>query len=29
RFPHRNQILGRQSTQAEIDYLSKPGAGFG
>ncbi|MEO1544041.1 MAG: DUF924 family protein [Pseudomonadota bacterium] len=29
RFPHRNQILGRQSTQAEIDYLSQPGAGFG
>lgn len=26
RFPHRNAILGRQSTQAEIDYLD--GGGF-
>jgi len=22
RFPHRNEILGRESTQAEIDYLN-------
>jgi len=22
RFPHRNNILGRQSTQAELDYLA-------
>lgn len=22
RFPHRNEVLGRQSTQAEIDYLN-------
>ena len=22
RFPHRNKILGRQSTQAELDYLA-------
>ena len=28
RFPHRNPILGRQSTPEEMDYLSKPGAGF-
>ncbi|MCJ8518012.1 uncharacterized protein (DUF924 family) [Pseudorhizobium tarimense] len=28
RFPHRNALLGRQSTDAELDYLSKPGAGF-
>ena len=28
RFPHRNPILGRESTAAEKAYLSKPGAGF-
>lgn len=28
RFPHRNAFLGRQTTDAELDYLSKPGAGF-
>jgi Uncharacterized protein conserved in bacteria len=28
RFPHRNGLLGRESTGAELDYLSKPGAGF-
>ncbi len=28
RFPHRNAILGRESTAAELEYLSKPGAGF-
>ena len=28
RFPHRNPILGRESTEAEKVYLSKPGAGF-
>lgn len=28
RFPHRNAILGRDNTPAEIDYLSQPGAGF-
>jgi uncharacterized protein (DUF924 family) len=28
RFPHRNPILGRESTAAELEYLSKPGAGF-
>lgn len=28
RFPHRNAMLGRESTAAERDYLSRPGAGF-
>lgn len=28
RFPHRNAILGRTSTQEELDYLAQPGAGF-
>ena len=28
RFPHRNAILGRNSSKAEKDYLAKPGAGF-
>ncbi|KRB59104.1 hypothetical protein ASE04_27305 [Rhizobium sp. Root708] len=28
RFPHRNQVLGRQSTAAELRYLAQPGAGF-
>ena len=28
RYPHRNSILGRQSTSEELIYLSKPGAGF-
>lgn len=28
RFPHRNRILGRDSTTAELAYLAKPGAGF-
>lgn len=28
RFPHRNEILGRSSTEAEKDYLAQPGAGF-
>lgn len=28
RFPHRNAILGRASTPAEIAYLQEPGAGF-
>lgn len=26
RFPHRNAILGRQSTSAELEYLGSPGA---
>jgi uncharacterized protein (DUF924 family) len=28
RFPHRNAILGRVSTPAEIDFLRRPGSGF-
>ncbi|MEO8717754.1 MAG: DUF924 family protein [Burkholderiales bacterium] len=28
RFPHRNDILGRQSTPAEIEFLKLPGSGF-
>ncbi|MEM9738985.1 MAG: DUF924 family protein [Pseudomonadota bacterium] len=28
RFPHRNAILGRESTPAEQDYLAQPGSGF-
>ena len=28
RFPHRNAILGRASTPAELEYLARPGAGF-
>jgi uncharacterized protein (DUF924 family) len=28
RFPHRNAILGRESTEAEKAYLARPGAGF-
>ncbi|MCW8807574.1 MAG: DUF924 domain-containing protein [Rhodanobacter sp.] len=28
RFPHRNAVLGRTSTPAELAYLAQPGAGF-
>ncbi len=28
RFPHRNGFVGRQSTEAELEYLSQPGSGF-
>ncbi len=28
RFPHRNAILGRTSTPAEIEFLSQPGSSF-
>ncbi|MEG2048619.1 MAG: DUF924 family protein [Comamonas sp.] len=28
RFPHRNPILGRESTAEEKAYLAQPGAGF-
>lgn len=27
-FPHRNAILGRTSSEAEIEFLTKPGSGF-
>lgn len=28
RFPHRNVVLGRANTPAELAYLAQPGAGF-
>ena len=28
RYPHRNQILGRESTPAEIEFLKQPGSRF-
>ncbi|PUE19014.1 hypothetical protein B9Z38_10610 [Limnohabitans sp. MMS-10A-160] len=28
RYPHRNAILGRESTPEELVFLSKPGSGF-
>lgn len=28
RFPHRNPILGRTSTEEEVAYLALPGSGF-
>lgn len=28
RYPHRNAILGRQSTPAEIEFLKQPGSSF-
>lgn len=28
RFPHRNAVLGRESTAEELRYLAGPGAGF-
>lgn len=28
RYPHRNSILGRQSTPEELDFLRQPGSGF-
>ncbi|MFC4160321.1 DUF924 family protein [Chitinimonas lacunae] len=28
RFPHRNHLLGRESTAEEASYLAQPGAGF-
>lgn len=29
RFPHRNRILGRESTRAELEFLAAGGASFG
>ena len=29
RFPHRNKILGRKSTEAEVEYLASKGAYLG
>ncbi len=28
RYPHRNRILGRESTKEEIAFLKQPGSGF-
>lgn len=28
RFPHRNELLDRECTEAELEYLAKPGSGF-
>lgn len=28
RYPHRNKILGRESTEEEIEFLKQPGSGF-
>jgi uncharacterized protein (DUF924 family) len=28
RYPHRNVILGRESTPEELAFLSEPGSGF-
>jgi len=28
RFPHRNALLGRASTDAELEFLKQPGSGF-
>lgn len=28
RYPHRNKILGRESTKEELDFLSRPGSSF-
>ena len=28
RYPHRNEILNRESTAEEIAFLDKPGSGF-
>ena len=28
RFPHRNTVLGRESTPAELAFIAEPGSGF-
>jgi len=28
RFPHRNAVLGRESTPEELEFLQQPGSGF-
>jgi len=28
RYPHRNEILGRESTPSELKFLTQPGSGF-
>lgn len=28
RFPHRNEVLGRESTEEEVEFLKEPGSSF-
>ena len=28
RYPHRNEVLGRQSTSEEVEFLTQPGSSF-
>lgn len=28
RYPHRNEVLGRDSTKEEVEFLKQPGSGF-
>jgi len=28
RYPHRNELLGRESTAEEIEFLQHPGSSF-
>lgn len=28
RYPHRNEVLGRESTEQELEFLSQPGSSF-
>ena len=28
RYPHRNKVLGRESTEEELEFLSQPGSSF-
>jgi len=28
RYPHRNNILGRESTAEKLEFLKQPGSGF-
>lgn len=28
RYPHRNEVLGRESTPEELEFLKQPGSGF-
>jgi uncharacterized protein (DUF924 family) len=28
RYPHRNSVLGRESTEEELEFLKQPGSGF-
>jgi len=28
RYPHRNRVLARQSTQQELEFLEQPGSSF-